>query len=266
MKTPLTYYGGKQQLASLIISLIPEHRLYCEPFVGGGAVFFKKAPSPVEVVNDINSELVNFYEVVKNDFVSLEKEIRITLHSRDQHRKATVIYNNPDMFDKVKRAWALWVMANESYSGKLDGTFGYDRKGQTSKTIMNKRDGFTMEYAERLQNVQIECTGALRIIRSYDALDSFFYLDPPYFNSDMGHYDGYTKEDFIELLESLAQIKGKFLLSSYPSDILNDYREKNNWTQIGKIMSLAVSHPLTGKKRQKRELLTANYHIEEQER
>ena len=259
MKTPLTYYGGKQQLASLIISLIPQHKLYCEPFVGGGAVFFRKEPSAVEVVNDINSELVNFYEVVKNDFQALEKEIRITLHSRDQHRKATVIYNNPDMFDRVKRAWALWVMSNESYSGKLDGSFGYDRKGQTVKTITNKRDGFTEEYAIRLQNVQIECAGALRIIRSYDTEGSFFYCDPPYFNSDMGHYDGYTREDFIELLETLSNIKGRFLLSSYPSDIIEDYTRDNNWWRYEKTMSLCMTHPINGAKRQKREILTANY-------
>ena len=263
MKTPLTYYGGKQQLSGLIVSLIPDHKIYCEPFVGGGAVFFRKDSSPVEVVNDINSELVNFYEVVKNDFISLEKEIRITLHSRDQHRKATVIYNNPDMFDKVKRAWALWVMSNESYCGKLNGSFGYDRSGQTPKSITNKREGFTEDYAVRLQNVQIECTGALRIIRSFDAPDAFFYIDPPYYNSDMGHYDGYTKEDYTELLELLSEIKGKFLLSSYPSDILKEYIIKNSWQQIGKTMSLSVSHPLSGKKRQKRELLTANFNIEE---
>ena len=61
MKTPLTYYGGKQQLASKIVSLIPEHRIYCEPFIGGAAVFFAKQKSQSEIINDINSEIVNFY-------------------------------------------------------------------------------------------------------------------------------------------------------------------------------------------------------------
>ncbi len=57
MKTPLTYYGGKQQLAPAIVSIIPAHKIYVEPFVGGGAVFFAKTASAVEVINDINSEL-----------------------------------------------------------------------------------------------------------------------------------------------------------------------------------------------------------------
>jgi len=64
MKTPVSYYGGKQKLATKICSLIPEHTLYSEPFIGGGAIFFAKEPSPVEVLNDTNKELMNFYKVV----------------------------------------------------------------------------------------------------------------------------------------------------------------------------------------------------------
>ena len=64
MKTPVSCYGGKQKLATKICSLIPEHTLYSEPFIGGGAIFFAKEPSPVEVLNDTNKELMNFYKVV----------------------------------------------------------------------------------------------------------------------------------------------------------------------------------------------------------
>lgn len=107
MKTPLSYYGGKQKLCSTILSLIPSHQLYCEPFVGGGAVFFGKQPSPVEVLNDTNKELINFYQVVQNRYVDLERMIRATLHSRRLHADASTVYNNPHLFDEVKRAWAV---------------------------------------------------------------------------------------------------------------------------------------------------------------
>ena len=120
MKTPISYYGDKQKLATKICSLIPEHTLYCEPFIGGGAIFFAKVPLQVEVLNDTNKELINFYRVVKDDFVSLEKEIRITLHSRNLHRKASVIYNFPDMFSEIKRAWAGWLLSCQSFCSKLD--------------------------------------------------------------------------------------------------------------------------------------------------
>ncbi len=68
MNTPITYYGGKQKMASLIVSLIPPHLLYCEPFVGGGAVFFHKSPSPAECINDYSGHVANFYQVAKSDF------------------------------------------------------------------------------------------------------------------------------------------------------------------------------------------------------
>jgi len=66
-----------------------------------------------------------------------------------------------------------------------------------------KRENFTEDYAIRLQNVQIECADALRIINCRDSEQTFFYLDPQYYNADMGHYDGYTLNDFTQLLEML---------------------------------------------------------------
>ncbi|MDR2551546.1 MAG: DNA adenine methylase [Treponema sp.] len=149
MKTPLSYYGGKQQLASRILRLIPEHRIYCEPFLGGAAIFFAKEPSPVEVINDTNGELINFYEVLQRDFTALEREVAISLHSRKQHRHAEVIYHNPEMFDRVKRAWAVWMLANTSYGCMLDGGYGFDRVGTASKKLDNKRLSFSVDYAVR---------------------------------------------------------------------------------------------------------------------
>ncbi|MCF7944850.1 MAG: DNA adenine methylase [Spirochaetia bacterium] len=261
MKTPLSYYGGKQQLVSKILSIIPSHRLYCEPFLGGGAVFFAKPQSDSEVINDTNRELINFYEIIQNDFVSLEKEVQISLHSRDLHRKATVIYNNPDMFTKLKRAWAVWILANESYSSMLNGTFGYDLTGQTARKVMNKRDGFTLDYAIRLQGVEIECTDALRIIRSRDSEDSFFYCDPPYINTDCGHYDGYSVEDYMMLLNVLEKIEGKFLLSSFPNEVLDKYLPKNDWCTKQIEMNMSVNAKSENRKKTKTEVFTANYDL-----
>lgn len=259
LKTPITYYGGKQKLVSKILPLIPTHELYAEPFIGGGAVFWAKEPSPVEVINDTNRELINFYEMCKNEFVDLEKRIRISLHSRSLHSDAKVINANPHMFSRIDRAWAVWVLAAQSFASMLDGSFGYDKaKGTTSKKISNKREDFTEDFSIRLQNVQIENTDALRIIRSRDTLDSFFYCDPPYFNSDCGHYDGYTVEDFEMLLKTLSESKGKFLLSSYPSPLLKDFKQRFNWHQIEIEQRVSV-HRGAGKA--KREVLTANYPV-----
>ncbi len=261
LKTPISYYGGKQKLCTEIISRMPAHNLYCEPFIGGAAIFFGKEPSKVEVINDTNKELINFYKVVQDDFVSLEKEIRITLHSRDLHRKATVIYTNPDMFSEIKRAWAVWVLSSQSFCSMLDGTFGYDKlKNTVAIKINNKKQSFTEEYAIRLQNVQLECTDALKVIKSRDIEDAVFYLDPPYFNSDCGHYDGYSIEDFERLLQLLSTIKGKFLLSSYPSDVLAKYTKENKWHTVAFKQNVSVNAK-SGVLKSKVEVLTANYPI-----
>ena len=207
MKPPITYYGGKQMLSKLIIELIPEHNVYCEPFFGGGAVYFKKSPSNIEVINDTNGELINFYKVIKTKFNKLNQEIQTTLHSRESHLAARIIYKNPKLFDVVKRAWAIWTLANQSYASKLNGTWGYDKKENRSvKQLDTKRKTFTKGYAERLENTEIECMDALDVIQARDSKTTFFYIDPPYIEANQGHYKGYEKEDFEKLLKILSKI------------------------------------------------------------
>lgn len=263
MKTPISYYGGKQNLVSKILPLIPHHQTYTETFVGGGAIFWAKRPSESEIINDYNRELINFYEVCKNEFIELEKMIRISLHSRSLHADATVIYENPHLFSRIQRAWAVWVLASQSFSAMLDGSWGYDTKGGvTSRKVNNKRETFSETYAIRLQNVQIENTDALRVIRSRDHAGTFHYCDPPYFNSDCGHYDGYSIEDFEALLRTLQACEGKFLLSSYPSEILSDYTAQNGWSVMKVEQTVSVANGTTGKGGKKKiEVLTANYDL-----
>ena len=260
-KTPLTYYGGKQKLVSKILPLIPQHKLYVEPFIGGGAVFFSKDKSQIEVLNDTNKELMNFYAVLQNKFIELEKMVNVTLHSRSLHKDATTVYENPHLFDEVKRAWSVWVLSSQSFSAMLDGAWGYDKsENTTTKKVSNKRQQFTSDYAERLQNVQLESADALYVIKSRDTTDSFFYCDPPYIGSDMGHYDGYSEQDFNNLLKVLSKIKGRFILSSYPNHDLKTFTTRFKWHS--KVFEQGVSVAAkSGYLKRKWEVLTANFPI-----
>lgn len=260
-KTPITYYGGKQKLLATILTKIPNHKLYCEPFLGGAAVFFGKPQSDVEILNDTNKELMNFYCVCKEKFLDLQTLVRVTLHSRKAHQDAKVINSHPHLFTDVQRAWAVWVLSSQSFSAKLDGPWGYDRsKRTTTKKISNKREKFTEDLAVRLQDVQLECADALYVIKSRDSKDSFFYCDPPYFNSDCGHYDGYTVEDFERLLQTLDAIQGNFLLSSYPSPLLMRYAKEKGW-HMWSVESGVSVNAKSGYLKRKVEVLTANYQI-----
>jgi DNA adenine methylase len=255
MKTPITYYGGKQTLLKYILPLIPAHKLYCEPFFGGGAVFFAKPPSEVEVINDSNGEIVNFFQVVKKKFAELQKEIQATPHSRELYKKAMVVYEYPDLFTDVKRAWALWVLTNQGFAGMI-GSWGFGKDNAKEKSLLHKREDFAKNYAQRLERVQIEQNDALKVLARCDDKESFIYCDPPYIGSDMGHYAGYTEEDYKALLNFLAKTKAKFLLSSYPSKILNAYIKKYKWRvrKISKHVSV-TKHT----EKVKTEMLVFNY-------
>jgi DNA adenine methylase len=229
-----------------------------EPFVGGGAVFWAKEKSEVEVVNDTNKEVINFYTVAQKKCNALEKEIKATLHSREQFKRAKVVYENHDMFSDVQRAWALWVLSCQSYSAALGSGWRYGRSKKVETLIDKKRKQFTYHIKKRLEHTQIECNDALKVIKSRDSKDTFFYCDPPYFNANMGHYAGYTLHDFICLLEALVHIKGKFLLSSYPSDILSEYTNRYGWQTFEVQRNLGMRKEGT---RGKTEVLTANYDL-----
>ncbi|MDR2634024.1 MAG: hypothetical protein LBC51_10455 [Treponema sp.] len=110
------------------------------------------------------------------------------MHSLRLHEQAWVICQNPDSFDPVKRALAGWVLAHSSYGCKADASFGYDRKGSKSKKPDNKRENFTAACEERLRRTQIACGDAVRIIKSRDVPDGFFYLDSPYAGAGRERY------------------------------------------------------------------------------
>lgn len=260
-RTPISYYGGKINMVSTILPLIPEHRIYTEAFFGGGAIFFAKQPAEAETINDINDMVVNFYEVVQNDFESLKIKVEATLFSRVTYTVAWTMYRMPHLFNKLQLAWAFYVATNMGFACKI-GSWGYDKYGKRVKAFWNRKLVFDVSIAKRLEHVQIESNDACKVIESRDAIDAFHYVDPPYFNSNMGHYGNYTKDDFIRLLDTLSNIKGKFLLSSYPSEVLNEFTERNGW--YSKTVSKTLSAPkgISGKGRSsKLEVLTANYPI-----
>lgn len=173
--------------------------------------------------------VVNFYEVLKNHGLKLERKIKDTLHSRETYRKALFIYDCPRLFadDPVIRAWAFYVATNQGFLNKV-GSRGYDKEKRSSQVFKNKVDLFGSDLMERLRHTQIEQNEAYKVIQSRDRVDAFMYCDPPYIGSNCGHYGGYEKQHFIRDLEVLAGVKGKFLLSNYPSEILSEFIEKHN--------------------------------------
>ena len=240
-----------------LLPLIPEHVTYCEPFCGGAALFFAKPKSQVEIINDLNGEVINFYRQCQTNFDALQTLIQSTPHSRRLHKDAIVMYQHPHLFSPLDRAWAFYTATNQGYLGKIC-SWGFGTiDASCEKKLDNSRERFADQMRDRLNLVQIECTDALRLLERRDRPTTFFYLDPPYYNSDCGHYGGYKLEDFEKLLQACSRVKGKFLLSSYPSEILTRYAEQFGWHQVAFQQKTKASKT----RKLKVEVLTANYPI-----
>ena len=264
-KTPIKYYGGKTNMLPHILPLIPEHKIYIEPFCGGAAVFWEKPPCKCEVLNDTNGNLMNFYRVARDRKMRLHLEnlVETSLHSEELWRKTKDIYLNPDKHKKVIRAWALWYQCNFSFGAVVTSSFAHSLKENGKNLFQIKLDYMKKSFQQtinRLDNCTLLNNDVLQTLNgTYNDKQTFAYIDPPYYNSDCGHYKGYTEADYIKLLTFLGtEFKGRFLLSSYQSEPLNQAIALYGWETKHITQNLAV----TGKSgRTKTEVLTWNYEL-----
>lgn len=268
MKTPLSYYGGKQRLADTIISMIPPHKIYIEPFFGGGAVFFSKKPSYLEAINDINDNIVTFFRVCQNEtqFQELNAKIQDTLFSETLFLQAKTIWNGYWPANDIERAWATWVCCNFSFNSTPHGGWKWDMGTAGShfgKVAAHKRNEFTQAVFNRLKHAQISCRDAINVLIERDDPEAFAYIDPPYIGCDQKHYHGYTDDDFEKLLTVLQFFKGKFILSTFTNELIIRYADNNDWIITKKNMAMTCANlriKETGQKaRRKEELLVSNF-------
>jgi len=232
MKPPFSYYGGKQRIARHIVKLIPRHTVYVEPCCGGATIMFTKPWPQVsiphynrEVINDLNGDLVNFFKQLRDNGEELCRQLYFSLYSEEDHR----LSKNRDIEDDLERARRFFISASQSFSGTLDA--GWKRcvfnKNHPLSDIKHKVDRLS-EYIERMRGSYICNTTALKVIDQFDSPQTFFYLDPPYVDCDQvgyakqGHGGDYGKEDHLELIEKLNNIKGSFILSGYDTGLEPD--------------------------------------------
>lgn len=234
INTPISYYGGKQAIIHHILPLIPKHDLYTENFVGGGTVYWAKDPVRNETINDKLDVVINFYRVLQKKYRQLKKLIDLTLMSRTMHKQATMIVLKKVPADDVTLAWALWFSSNFSHYCKLGGgpKYANDESTIITQTLISKKRSFLEELATRIESTYIENTPTMKMLNSRNTPTAFHYLDTPYHNADMGHYQGWTEADLKQLLNWCAtECNGKFLLSNYNSEILTQFIDANGWNK-----------------------------------
>ena len=221
MKPPFSYYGGKQRIVSRIIPHIPHHAVYAEPFCGGATVLFAKKDlrtnsqsDYIEAINDTNSLVYNFFTVLRDRFDELNHLVGHSLYSQEEHGKACAYSGD----DPLWRAYYFYLNISQSFANQLNGGWGTSLIGKSGAESYKNRNGRLKACADRLQKVHIANEDALRFIDRWDSPQTFFYCDPPYPNTNQGHYGGYTQADFERLLLKLDGCEGSFILSCYSND------------------------------------------------
>lgn len=223
MKPMLKYPGGKWRIAEWIIAHFPEHKVYCEPFFGSGAVFFKKQPSYIETINDIDGDIVNLFRVCRESPEELSYLLKLTPFSRDEFIACHERINNP-----IEQARRTLVRYHQSFgtsnSSKRSWRNVQTYGGPRCSTMWNYLPENTMEVYERIKDAQIENIDAIELIRRYNDEKTLIYCDPPYLQNlrkkSMYRYE--TTDEYHErLLAAIKESKSMIVLSGYDNEMYN---------------------------------------------
>jgi DNA adenine methylase len=226
MKTPIRYYGGKTYQAAWILDVIKryEFKTYIEPFGGSGAILFAKEPSPVEVYNDLYSDLVTFYRVLRNPrmYRELVMFMENSPYSRELFDEAKNALSN-ERLSTVERAGYFFITIRQSYSGLRTHWSSAGKCGKPKATPYRHAIDRLPEVHERLRHVHIENKDAIECIKQYATPKSLIYCDPPYVFGTRVSPDAYkheyTDEQHKQLVEALLEVPGHKVLSGYESSI-----------------------------------------------
>lgn len=234
MHAILNYPGAKWGLAEEIVSLMPRHRSYLEPFFGSGAVLFNKPPSAIETVNDIDGDIVNFFRVLRERTDELIRAVSLTPYAREVFADAHENRGETD-FDRAYR-FAIRSRMGHGFKTYQKTGFKIDRYARERSycvDVWNRMPSMLSEAAERLKYVQIENRPALELIKKFNFENVLIYADPPYLLDTRGgkqYRFEMSEQDHMDLLGSLCDHKGPVILSGYPSEMYD--RELRGWNKI----------------------------------
>lgn len=225
MKSPVPYFGSKQRMAPWIVSLLPPHEHYVEPYAGGLSVLFAKAPSRMETVSDLDGELMTFWRVLRDQPTELIRVCALTPHGRAE---LAATWDPTD--DDLELARRIWSRLAQGRSGTLRNT-GWRHYIDPAGSVTSM-PGYLEAYvdrlasaAERLHAVSLENLPALDLIAKYGKQPKvLLYVDPPYLGTTRGWGNNYrhemrTNAEHQELAAALASCRATVVLSGYDSPL-----------------------------------------------
>lgn len=257
-KSPLAWVGGKSKLTSTIIPLMPAHQCYVEVFAGAAWVLFRKEPSKVEVINDINGDLICLYRVIQNHLEEFVRYFKWSLVSREEFERLQRV--DETTLTDIQRAARFYYLVKNAFGAKIVGQcYGVANSSKPRLNLLRLEEDLSEAHL-RLSRVNIENLPYHELISRYDGKDVFFYIDPPYWNCESDYGKGlFNKADFEVLRDTLNKCQGKWLVSinNVPQirELFAGHQVKEVKTSYSINNNKTNSKPIT-------ELLIANYKLD----
>lgn len=221
IKPILKYPGAKWSIADWIISYLPPHKHYVEPYFGSGAVFFNKPPAPHEVINDLPGDVINLFRVIRERGEELAALIEMTPWAREEYKLSYAACD-----DSLERARRFVIQRWQTHGSRAA------RQGAVSWSKTGKDDDLSRArvltwrqvpprlraITDRLLNAEIEHKSAIDLIADYAASDILIYADPPYplaTRNERFYFCEMTDADHAALLDALDAHPGPVVLSGY---------------------------------------------------
>lgn len=230
----IAWAGGKGRQINELLPLIPESRIYVEPFGGGAAILLNKPRSEVEVYNDLDHALVNLWDVVRDrsKFDEFCRYIHLTPYSRAVFEECLTFEG---IEDPIRRAAAFYTVLNQAIGGKRlarKGDWSRRRDDNRALAWFNKQEDLQAIF-DRFRSVQIECRDAMDILQEWDSDDTTFYCDPPYILETRAKNKYYAVEPGDEyhnrMVEVMVKLKGAVVLSGYDHPIYEVLSNEYGW-------------------------------------
>lgn len=213
MSDPLIPWpGGKRKLARHILPHMPSHECYVEAFAGGAGILFSRGtPAPVEVLNDINGDLVRLYRCVQHHLEELLRQFKWALVSRQMFE--WIQMQRPETLTDIQRAARFFYLQKLAFGAKVSGqNFGTVATGAGPRLNLLRLEEDLSAAHLRLARVIIENLSWPDCLTRYDRPETFFYLDPPYWQTE-GYGVEFGFEHYELLAERMRSLQGKALIS-----------------------------------------------------
>lgn len=233
------YHGGKWKLAPWIIQHFPVHRVYVEPFGGGGSVLLRKPRSYAEIYNDLDGEIVNLFRVARDDGERLALECELTPFARTEFAESYEPSN--DHLEQARRVLVRAYMGfgSAAATGQSSGfRSNSNRSGTTPAHDWMNYPDCLRQVIQRLRGIVIENRDAVACMRHHDTPETLHYIDPPYVHSTRSSHRSrsssyrheMTDEQHEALASALHALTGMVVVSGYRCDLYD--RLYAGWQRI----------------------------------